>query len=258
MLMAVGRAAQTNTDWPNEPAGFTALADQPWDEIAVGDWKRRFSANERIVADPTAPLSPPSVLEFVYPKGFIGGYAPASEYHPLHNTKEVFVGLWWKVSNPWQEHPSAINKIQFIYLAGSSDVAMVMHGTSARGYEIRVLPQWAEQKDQWLVSNASKTAVSIGEWHRVEWHLKYDTAYQAGNGSIRWWLDGALAGDYPNVRFPRDAGFVEYQLSPTWGGVGGLKMNADYYRFDHVYISAPSGTARPLARHASCGLGFAR
>jgi hypothetical protein len=258
IVMAAGRVAETGTDWPNEPAGFAALTDQPWDALTGGGWNRRFSTYDRIISDQTAPLSPMNVLEFVYPKGFAGGYAPASAYYPLNNTKEVFIGLWWKVSNPWQGHSSAVNKIQFVYLAGPADVAMVMYGVNGGGYDVRVLPQWREHKDQWLIPNVNNSPVTIGDWHRIEWYLKYDTAYQAGNGIIRWWLDGTLAGDYTDVRYPRDAGLVEYQLSPTWGGVGGLKMATDYYRFDHLYISVPSGTAPPLARHSACALALSR
>ena len=42
--------------------------------------------------------------------------------------------------------------------------------------------------------------------------------YGRGDGIIRWWMDGVLVGDYTNVKFPNDNGFVEYQISPTWGG----------------------------------------
>jgi hypothetical protein len=54
---------------------------------------------------------------------------------------------------------------------------------------------------------------------------------------IRWWLDGGLVGDYTTVRYPHDAGFIEYQLSPTWGGVGDVKRETDSYRFNRSYIS---------------------
>jgi hypothetical protein len=63
-------------------------------------------------------------------------------------------------------------------------------------------------------------------------------------------MDGALLGDYTSVRYPNDAGFVEYQMSPTWGGIGDTKRRSDFFRFDHTYISAPSGAA---ARQPSAG-----
>lgn len=236
---------ESRTTWPNEPAGFVTAADQPWNTIADGAWNRRASGYDRIVADSTAPLSPAGVLEYVYPQGFAGGTAPATHYLPLGNKKEIFVGLQWKVSNPWHGHASGVNKIQFIYLAGSADVAMVMYGIEGGRYELRVLPQWQEHTASWLTSNAAERPVTLGEWHRIEWHLKYESSYGAGDGIIRWWLDGDLLGSYSNVRFPNDAGFTEYQISPTWGGVGDTKRQPDSYRFDHSYISAPSGaTAR--------------
>ena len=60
----------------------------------------------------------------------------------------------------------------------------------------------------------------------------------AGDGVIRWWLDGALVGDYTKVRYPHDTGFIEYQISPTWGGIGDVKRETDYYRFNRSYISS--------------------
>ena len=130
--------------------------------------------------------------------------------------KELFVGLLWKVSSPWQGHESGVNKIQFLY-AGSSDVAMVMHGPAGGPYELRVMPQWPEHDGTWLTPNVTNTSPALGQWHRVEWYLKYESSAGAGDGVIRWWLDGALVGDYRKVRYPHDAGFVEYQISPTWG-----------------------------------------
>ena len=226
--------------WPNEPVGFSALTDQRWDELTGNGWERRESVYDRIVADSSAGLSPGSVLEYVFPLGFSGGRAPATHYYSLGNKKEIFIGLLWKPSKPWQGHVSRINKLQFIYVAGGGDVAMVMYGLGDDRYELRVLPQWAEHTASWLTPNVSAATVALGEWHRVEWHLKYESQYGAGDGIIRWWYDGVLAGSYTNVRFPNDHGFAEYQLSPTWGGVGDSKRESDFYRFDHSYISAPT------------------
>jgi hypothetical protein len=239
----------TAGSWSNEPRGFAAVTDHPWSSVTGGAWNRRPSPHDRITTDDTAPQSPSDVLEYVYPAGFTGGSAPATHYFPLENRKDIFIGLLWKVSDRWQGHASEVNKIQFIYLHGPADVAMVMHGATGGPYEIRVLPQWPEHTASWLTPNVTNRSVTLGQWHRVEWYLKYESQYGAGDGIIRWWLDGALLGDYTNVRYPNDAGFVEYQMSPTWGGIGDTKRRADFFRFDHTYISAPSGAAalRPAA-----------
>jgi hypothetical protein len=245
------------SSWPNEPAGLAALTDQPWTALTSGDWNRRESSEDHIVADQTAPLSPMIVLEYFYPSGFEGGRAPATHYYPLNRRKDLFVGLEWKVSDPWQGHSSGVNKIQFIY-AADADVAMVMYGPKGGPYELRVMPQWPEHGGSWLTPNVANPAVTVGRWHRIEWYLSYESRYGAGDGIIRWWLDGVLVGNYNNVRYPDDAGFAEYQISPTWGGIGDVKTETDYYRFNHSYISSSPNTASSLMDVASSLMHAAR
>jgi len=234
----LGFATVTNPEWPGEPAEFHALSDRAWTSLQGGGWNRRASADDRIVADPTAPQQPASALEYIYPSGFPGGSAPATHYFSLGHRKELYIGLLWKVSDPWQGHSSGVNKIQFLY-AQSSDVAMVMYGRPGGPYELRVMPQWREHDGSWLTPNVANVAPSLGQWHRIEWYLKYESTPGAGDGVIKWGLDGALLGDYTALHFPNDAGFIEYQLSPTWGGVGDVKRETDSYRFNHTYISSP-------------------
>lgn len=234
---APGVSTATNAEWPNEPPGLRVLTDEPWTALTGGGWNRRQSADDRIVSDTTAPLPPATVLEYVYPTGFAGGTAPATHYFTLGHCKELFVGLLWKVSSPWQGHSSLVNKIHFLYV-DTSDVAMVMYGPPSGPYDLRVLPQWREHDGSWLTPNVTNVPPAIGQWHRVEWFLKYESSAGAGDGVIRWWVDGALTGDYTKVRYPHDAGFIEYQISPTWGGVGDVKRETDYYRFNRSYVSS--------------------
>jgi hypothetical protein len=225
--------------WPNEPGEFGAIADQPWNAAVGGGWNRRPDGTDRIVSDAAAPMSPTNVLEYIYSIGLVDGVAPATQYYPL-STKEVFVGLWWKPSNPWQGDISSVNKIQFLQVQNSS-IYMAMYGPNGGPYELRCDAQWPEQGTAWLVPNVSSGRVTLGQWHRLEWYLKYESRYGARDGVIRWWLDGVLAGSYANVRYPNDSGFVEYQISPTWGGnTGDVKTQRDFFRFDHSYLSKPA------------------
>jgi hypothetical protein len=230
-------SAPTAGAWKAEPPGLSVLTDRAWTGLTGEGWNRRESRDDRIVADATAPLSPGAALEYGYPAGFAGGTAPATHFYALGGRREVFVGLEFEVSNPWQGHSSQVNKIQFL-LTSNADVMMAMHGPPGGPYELRVIPQWKENGDAWLVPNASHPPVTLGRWHRVEWYVKYESAPGAQDGVVRWWMDGALVGDYSRVRFPDDGGFVEYQISPTWGGVGDRKTQADFMRFDRSYISS--------------------
>jgi hypothetical protein len=222
--------------WPNEPAGLVTLTDQPWNAITGAGWNRRAGGTDEIVADATAPLSATNVLRYTYPVGLVDGVAPATQYYPL-NTKEVFIGMWWKPSNPWQGDASSVNKIQFLQVLHSS-IYMTMYGHNGGSYELRTNAQWPEMGSAWMTPNVSSGIVTLGQWHRLEWYLKYESTYGAGDGIVRWWMDGVLVGNYTNVRYPNDGGFVEYQISPTWGGnTGDVKTQTDYYSFDHSHLS---------------------
>jgi len=59
------------------------------------------------------------------------------------------------------------------------------------------------------------------------------------DGVTRWWVDGVLDGAYTNLQMPADAGFVEYDFAPIWGGLGGSKSETDFFWFDHAHISVP-------------------
>ena len=37
----------------------------------------------QLSSDPSAPLSPPNVYEFVYPQGMVEGTAPSTVYYPI-------------------------------------------------------------------------------------------------------------------------------------------------------------------------------
>jgi hypothetical protein len=212
------------------------MTNQPWNALIGGGWNRRSGGTDQIISDSTAPVSPTNVLEYIYPVGFVDGYAPATQFYPVSG-KEIFVGMWWKPSSSWQGNRSFVNKIQFFQVQNSS-IYMTMYGPNGGPYELRTNAQWPEMGSQWMTPNASSGVVTLGQWHRLEWYLKYDSSYGAGDGIIRWWMDGVLVGNYTNVRFPNDAGFVEYQISPTWGGnTGQTKTQQDFFRFDHSYLS---------------------
>jgi len=74
------------------------------------------------------------------------------------------------------------------------------------------------------------TAVTLGVWHRLEWHANVRT------GLLEWWLDGILQGRHTDVMNVYD--FDVFKLSPTWGGNSGArKRETDHYWFDHIHLS---------------------
>src|SRR5881394_1933564 len=228
--------------WPNEPAGFTVVTDEAFNALVENGWHQaqRQTTNGSglfLRTDLTAPLSLSTVLEFKYATGYTGGSEPGVEYYnPSTPVKESYFSFWWKPSNPWQNHPgSNVNKLAFMFPASGGPIYIMMFQEGG-SYLINVEPEFSGDVRR-LAPNRTGTPVVLGAWHRVEWYVKYSTTGSSRDGVTRWWLDGVLQGEYTDLQTPGDAGFSEYQLAPTWGGIGGTKTETDYYRFDHARIS---------------------
>jgi hypothetical protein len=229
--------------WPNEPAGLTVVSDGPFDALNANGWRgqRRQTTNGSglsVTTDSTAPLVPSRVLTFVYAAGYEGGSEPGVEFFHLPvPTRETYFGFWWKPSDPWQAHPSGVNKIAFLFPAtsGGGSIYIMMY-RDANGYTLQVEPTFVSDTRR-LVPNVVATPVTLGAWHRIEWYATYSTGPTGRDGVVKWWLDGVLQGSYSDLQMPDDSGFVEYTIAPTWGGVGATKAETDCYWYQHAHIS---------------------
>ena len=225
--------------WPNEPAGYPAVADDPFNALTGNGWNivDNTLGLLTIANDPGAPLSPPSVIQYFFPIGFLGGTGPGAVFYRLGGIHQAYVGLWWKPSNPWQGHVSNSNKIAYLRTDNSGNMVLVMYGPPGGPFELRVYPEFSTSPGVWLVPNRGNGQITLGQWHRIEWLVIYNTATTPPNGIVRWWMDGRLIGDYANQVFPSEA-LKEFKLSAVWGGAEAiLKVENDYYWYDHVHIS---------------------
>ena len=221
--------------WPHEPPSYALIAEQPWSVLSSLGWFLEFGTAS-IGVDATAPESPPLVLQITYPTGFAGGSAPGTMTYPLSNVHQLFSGMWWKFSSPWQGQNAGSNKIQYAFTDHNGSITMVMYGPVNGPWELRVFPQFSVSPLTWLTPNVSHVAVQAGVWHCLEWLLVWSSNDTTADGVVRWWMDGQLIGDYENVVFPNDA-FNAYKVAPVWGGVGDVKQETDYYWFDQVHLS---------------------
>jgi hypothetical protein len=221
--------------WTHEPPGLRPWVDTPINALTGNGWGIvNPNSYATVVADAAAPLSPLSIGQWRYPPGFTGGQAPATMYHRLPPAfDEGFVGVWWKPSYPWQGHSTRVNKIYFLLGGTCGNLIPSMYGPPGGPYQLRVAPEWGSNWS-WLTPNVNPISLGLGSWHKIELYFKYNTP---GNGIVRWWMDGTLIGDYTNITFPGSGCFAEFQLSPTWGGVGDVKTETDYFWFGQAYIS---------------------
>jgi hypothetical protein len=170
----------------------------------------------------------------MWPVGWTNLIGMGALWHDFPTTRKVFVGVWWKPSNPWQGHVSNTNKIQYLFTNSSGSIFMAMYGPPGGPYEIVVYPQFTTSLGRWLTPNVNHVPVVLGQWHRLEWLVDYSGT----KGHIQWWMDGVLLGDYSDDPPPPE-GLMEYKLHPVWGGAETIaKTETDYYWFDQVHVSA--------------------
>src|SRR5262249_53561771 len=150
---------------------------------------------------------------------------PATMAHALPASfDEGFVGVYWKPSDPWQGHSSGVNKVYFLLGGACGNLIPVMYGPPGGPYELRVAPEWGDWS--WLTPNLAALPVALGAWHKIELYFRRGAA---ANGVVRWWMDDVPLGSYDTLTFPSSGCFDEFQFSPTWGGVGDVKVETDFF-----------------------------
>jgi len=176
---------------------------------------------------------------FTYEPGFPSGYAPGVAYFDLPTpSAETYFGFWWKPSDPWQSHPSGVNKIALLFPAtsGGGTIYTMMFFDGTR-YTLQVETTFASDTRR-LEPNITATPVVLGKWHQIEWYVRYSTNAMSRDGVVHWWLDGVPQGAYTDLQMPGDAGFTEYTIRPVWGGgVGDTKKQTDSFSYGRVHIS---------------------
>lgn len=242
--------------WPHEPPQFTLISDYGFDdpidvtadELPLGNsgWyvQRNPVGNGSQVSDATGPLSPPSTYQVLYPTGFLSGLTPSTlQYYLIPGRRELYWGIWWKPSDPFQSDASGVNKIAFLWTqtVSNNTTDLLYFDLSPNPWRIRgmndLIAGAGPSAGQRLEPNIDTTEVTLGQWHRIEIYAKYSTG-PAANGVLKWWVDGRLNGWYRDLKMPPDSGFRYLQIAPTYGGnTGDLKLQNDYFWFDHMRVS---------------------
>ncbi|MGE5802363.1 MAG: heparin lyase I family protein [Gemmatimonadota bacterium] len=215
--------------WPHEPAGFTTVSDGIPGAAGDNGWKCDGDGVS-LVSDQ---------LVFTYRPGFRSGYAPGIAYLDVATpTPETYFGFWWKPSRPWQTHPSGVNKIALLFpsTSGGGTIYIMMFYDGGQ-YTIQVETTF-DSDTRRLEPNITATPVALGEWHQIEWYVRYSSNPASRDGVVRWWLDGVQQGEYTDLQMPPDLGFTQYTIRPVWGGAeGDAKRQLDSFAYGRVHIS---------------------
>jgi len=224
----------------HEPAGFRPFNDQPWSLLTGNSWnylRRTSSKDAGIVIDLSAPRSPADVLRIVFTTDMIHDTEPTVHWIALPGVREIYTVWWVKVSPNWQCSPAGCGKLTFLFTNGAGQVYTNLYNSaSGQGapYRVGVNTEWAPYGQRVWMPNATTTPINPGEWHKIEVYYKWSTTGTA-DGTVRWWVDGVLNGDYTNVQYPSGS-FVEFQFAPTLQN----PPSAEQYMYvDHTYVSVP-------------------
>ncbi len=223
-----------------EPPGMTVITERPFSAMNEDGW----TDGSIIVSDPTAPKSPSSIGQIVFPAGFTGGNAPAQTYpNKTFSYRTQYIAVWMKISSNWQGHQTGANKILHVYVGGSNHVVVNLWGSGSGMMQAGILLQGIVNNGSggtsanWYSNLGPTGEIVRGQWHHLEVLLVGNTN-GAANGSVDWWLDGVKNGSYSGIEYvPGDGLWEGLNWSPTWGGSGDVVSSTMTMSFDHFYMS---------------------
>ncbi len=107
------------------------------------------------------------------------------------------------------------------------------------------------------IPNVNKTEMKPDTWYTIEAYIISSTCITCRNGTVKWWIDGLLQGNYTNLNYG-DGVVNQWQLNHTWdrgsavqcgpptnpSNKSGRDCRKDQiYYFDHVLLAAKGGKA---------------
>ena len=233
--------------WPNEPTGMTLLSDQQWNSLGSWQLNDNSAGATSLVTLSGLPFSPSGALQDLSPIGMTGGgdaigpgradfFIPAAQ-----QPTEIYVGLWVKLSAPFQPHSSGVQKIMYVHDNNGvnfSALWLEIYGTAAP-FRASLVNQFSGCPTGRFDPNVTTTPIGPGEWHRYEMYLKMASTGSSSDGVLKVWVDGVLNVSRTDVcTMGSNATRMEsVRLSGMWGGIGDAKTETDYLWYDHTYVS---------------------
>lgn len=219
----------------NRPASYTKLiSDYGFGEavpgndrdqsFGTGGWSMIGGAPISIVSDPSAPVSPPSTLQWRFDPG-PGGESVGNVYRALNlNVNEIYVAfsVWHDPNFEWNE---VSNKL--LYWEDGNTILQSRHNDSYLSLYIGAYDVVYDPNGY----NPQKSDFN-GKWVNIEYIVK-----RGNPGLLKVWMNGKLVSNYA-VRVPTISSWSEVSINSTWGG-GGTRTRTSYRRIDHVLIATP-------------------
>lgn len=225
---------------PELPAGYNLQMIHPGAPVLPSGWSANGMANLTLWLNSHAPHSPSDVLRVTYPAGFPSGSQPSTLWVGLNAVQRVFFTYWIRYNSNFIGHPgSSVNKNMFLFHSTANDYATVARfaGNATTMY-FDIILEGMTPAFVWLSEQPGgvQKYVRKNQWHRVSVESIRQTS--GNDGVLRMWVDGTLVGELTDCTYPE--GFAEFQIAPTWGGIGGESVPAEqYFELDEVQVYLP-------------------
>jgi hypothetical protein len=214
-----------------------------------------------------APVSPPGMLQTLFPADLEAGRAPTSwsgwdsggQYNGQKS--KVYFSLWLRIRGDDFENQAVGTKVGFWGYGRDPDRTADNQGffllrgrgrqETARAFRVEYLQQGHVVR---IVrpNLIQRPLFTAGSWHHWEAVFEMNDLGRK-NGVLKMWIDGQQTMEYSDMVYATFEGqnaFYNYTWNPTWGGRGGRRTRPDVIEIDHVYLSgvAAPGAARDRPR----------
>lgn len=247
---ASGTADVESTVLP--PPGYTPITDRAfsskaaarYDSVGAEGWDagdEYDAALFSVVPDSSAPRSAPFVGQMRYPAGFPGGAEPAIVDKIIAGDfRSIFISLWVKISPNWYGHPSHVNKVVFMWMAGKPKLVLSADGEGYGPLHPAIRIQDSPDRTDARPPNVVPAAEVVrGQWQHWEIIAESNNPGQA-NGRVRWWINGLLVSDWSDIELADPGTTPRWEIcewGPTWGGMGGVLPAEQFMWWDHVQVA---------------------
>ena len=245
----------------NQPSGLSLLRSWSGDTLTTSQWYPSHPTNPSIVVDPSSPDGSTNVGQIKFPAGFGSGSAPAGLWlvAPFaQKPKQVYVSFWIKLSENWVGNAAGANKIGYMNVDGrgrGSFEFLAMGGLDGsqqtlapmivlEGVTVADGPGASGSPSVALTANMQPYSASIayqrGTWGHYEILMTLNSAPGVTDGSIKWWWNGQLYGDYTNRvdwSITSSSAFSDVYWEPTYGGAGPAVPVDQYMWLKSLFIS---------------------
>lgn len=276
LILCVPIGASAHSYYTNEPAGSTQITACTFNTsdfcnavlstVAPGRWYNLYPSSETALgSDASEPRSPSGFLDFIHTYTGPcnnGGATPINcaigggqvGYIDNKVNRELFGGFTFRINSGYGCSSVGSSKVVLPRALDNLFGYVRTNGVFLiRGCGVSKQIVWSHNSGDndnshicaldlglTCLPNVGSGTITEGVWAKIEFCIVSSTGTTARNGVFRWWVAGALAGDFRNANYG-SGNINEVVFNQTWDGHGNGQGFTQTVRqqIGDVYLSAP-------------------